>query len=121
MPIYESIIDQANDARTRIQEVSAEQAGLPGVNGVVFIDVREEVEFRGGHITGAILLPRCEIEERIAQVIPDKTTAIVVYCAIGHRSAIAADTLQELGYTNVVSLEGGLKAYDSLEETRKVA
>jgi len=121
MPIYKSILDLANGARTRIREVSAEHAGFPGLNGVVFIDVREEVEFRGGHIPGAIPLPRNEIEERIAQVIPDKTTAILVYCAIGHRSAIAADALQALGYTNVVSLDGGLKAYESLEATRNVA
>jgi rhodanese-related sulfurtransferase len=67
--LYQSILDQVNDARTRIREVSAEHTGLPGVNGVVFIDVREEAEFRGGHITGAILLPRGEIDERIAQVI----------------------------------------------------
>lgn len=121
MPIYESILDQANDARTRIREVSADEIGVPDVNGPVFLDVREEVEFRAGHIPGAIHLPRGEIEANIEDVIPDKTTPIVAYCTIGHRSAIAADTLQDLGYQNVVSLEGGLKAFEAIEETRKVA
>ena len=118
---YASILDHANDARTRIREVTADELDEPGLNGTVYLDVREEVEFRSGHIPGAVHLPRLEIEERIASVIPDKTTPIVAYCAIGHRSAIAADTLQELGYVNVVSLKGGLKEYTPPEAARKVA
>jgi rhodanese-related sulfurtransferase len=121
MPIYESILDQANDARTRIREVPAENVGVPSVNGPVFLDVREEVEFRAGHIPGAVNLPRGEIETRIESVVPNKEAPIVAYCAIGHRSAIAADTLQDLGYIHVVSLEGGLKAYEAIADTRKVA
>ena len=102
MSIYESILDQANDARTRIREVPAEEIGDPGINGPVLLDVREAVEFRAGHIPGAIHLPRGEIEANIEDVIPDKSTPIVAYCTIGHRSAMAADTLQDFGYQNVV-------------------
>ena len=58
MSIYSSLLEQANDARTRIREVSAEEAGQPGDNGTVFLDVREVAEFRAGHIPGAILLSR---------------------------------------------------------------
>jgi rhodanese-related sulfurtransferase len=118
---YASILDHANDARTRIREVTSDELGEPGLNGAVFLDVREEVEFRSGHIADAIHLPRLEIKERISAVIPDKTTPIVAYCAIGHRSAIAADTLRELGYQNVVSLKGGLKDYTPAAAPRKVA
>lgn len=121
MTNYASILDQANDARTRIREVTSEEAGFPGQRGTVFLDVREEVEFRSGHIPGAIHLPRLEIEERIAALVPDKTTPIVAYCAIGHRSAIAADTLQELGYQQVVSLKGGLQDYNPGAADNKAA
>lgn len=121
MPNYASIIDHANDARTRIREVTGEEAGYPGVRGTVFLDVREAVEFRSGHIAGAIHLSRGDIEDRIAEVVPDKATPIVAYCAVGHRSAIAADTLQELGYQNVVSLKGGLQDYPSSTAASKAA
>jgi len=121
MAFYESIIDQANDARTRITEVSPNEAGYPGHSGKVFIDVREESEFESGHIEGAILIPRQFLESQIADVVKDKQTPIIVYCAIGHRSAIAADTLQDLGYTHVSSLEGGFQSYAQSTYERKVA
>ena len=104
MAFYESIIDQANDARTRITEVSPNEAGYPGHSG-----------------KGAILIPRQFLESQIADVDRDKQTPIIVYCAIGHRSAIAADTLQDLGYTHVASLEGGFQSYAQSTYERKVA
>jgi rhodanese-related sulfurtransferase len=110
MPNYASILDHANDARTRIKEVDFSELDPPGLNGTIYLDVREPAEFSNGHIEGALLLPRLEIEAKVASVIPNKNTPIVAYCAIGHRSAIAADTLQDLGYTHVVSLKGGLQA-----------
>ncbi len=121
MSIYSSLLEQANDARTRIREASAEEAGQPGDNGTVFLDVREVAEFRAGHIPGGILLSRGELEDRIAEIVPDKNTPIVVYCAIGHRSAIAADTLQALGYRQVVSLKGGLQEYQLLNASLEAA
>jgi len=110
MPNYASIIDHANDARTRINEVEFSELNPPGLNGTIYLDVREPAEYNSGHIEGALLLPRLEIEEKVAQLIPNKATPIVAYCAIGHRSAIAADVLQDLGYTDVVSLKGGLQS-----------
>jgi rhodanese-related sulfurtransferase len=110
MPNYASIIDHANDARTRIKEVEFSEIDPPGLNGTIYLDVRESAEYNSGHIDGALLLPRLEIAEKVAELIPNKGTPIVAYCAIGHRSAIAADVLQDLGYTQVVSLKGGLQA-----------
>ncbi|MEN9680941.1 MAG: hypothetical protein RLZZ627_834 [Pseudomonadota bacterium] len=110
MPNYASIIDHANDARTRIKEVEFTELDPPGLNGTIYLDVREPAEYNSGHIEGALLLPRLEIEEKIATLIPNKATPIVAYCAIGHRSAISADVLQDLGYSHVVSLKGGLQA-----------
>ena len=109
MPNYASIIDHANDARTRIKEVEFTELDPPCLNGTIYLDVREPAEYNSGHIQGALLLPRLEIEEKVAALIPNKATPIVAYCAIGHRSAIAADVLQDLGYTQVVSLKGGLQ------------
>lgn len=110
MPNYASVIDHANDARTRIKEVNLSELDPPGLNGTIYLDVRELAEFNAGHIDGALLLPRLEIEAKVEELIPHKATPIVAYCAIGHRSAIAADLLQELGYTQVFSLKGGLQA-----------
>lgn len=110
MPDYASILDHANDARSRIKEVGFNELDPPGLHGTIYLDVREPAEFSNGHIDGALLLPRLEIEAKIAELIPNKGTPIVTYCAIGHRSAIAADTLQDLGYSQVVSLKGGLQA-----------
>lgn len=121
MPQYASIIDHANDARTRIREQDFTAIYPPGINGTVYLDVRENDEFNSGHIAGALHLPRLEIEERIAGLIPNKATPIVTYCAVGHRSAIAADLLQDLGYTNVVSIRGGLRAVQEGEYLALVA
>lgn len=110
MPNYASIIDHANDARTRIREIEHSELDSPGLHGTIYLDVREPAEFNSGHIEGALLLPRLEIEAKVAELIPNKNTPIVAYCAIGHRSAIAADLLQDLGYNQVVSLKGGLQA-----------
>ena len=110
MPTYASIIEQANDARLRIRELAVNELDPPGLNGTIYLDVREATEFESSHISGAVLLPRLEIKDKVSALIPDKKTPIVAYCAVGHRSAIAADLLQDLGYTSVVSLKGGLNA-----------
>ena len=119
MSSFQQILNLANDARTRIREIAPESAGLPGDEGRVFLDVRERNEYEAGHIPGAIQLSWLQLEARVALAIPDKSTPILAYCAIGHRSAIAADILQKLGYRNVVSLEGGLQAYQSSLASKK--
>jgi rhodanese-related sulfurtransferase len=119
MSSFQQILNLANDARTRIREIAPESAGLPGDGGRVFLDVREKNEYDAGHIPGAIQLSWLQLEARVALAIPDKSTPILAYCAIGHRSAIAADILQSLGYQDVVSLQGGLQAYQSSQAGRK--
>jgi len=109
MPQYASILDHANDARTRILEVAYDTLDYPGESGTVYLDVREPSEFATGHIDGALNLSWTLIEANVGEIVPDKSTPIVAYCAIGHRSAIAADILQNLGYTQVVSIKGGLQ------------
>jgi len=121
MSTVEDIRRLAEAARTRIQEVTPGEALARVAAGAVLIDVREEKEFNAGHLQDAVLISRGALESRIGAAVPDKSTAIVCYCAVGHRSAIAADTLQKLGYANVVSMAGGLKAYLSAASERKSA
>ncbi|MFZ4699003.1 MAG: rhodanese-like domain-containing protein [Candidatus Methylumidiphilus sp.] len=117
----EDIVRLANEARTRIREVSPDESRELAANGAILIDVREEKEFKAGSIAGAILISRGQLATRIADAVPDLSTPIVCFCAVGHRSAIAADTLQKLGYQHVVSLKDGLKAYLVSHGNRKVA
>lgn len=121
MSTIEDIPRLAAEARTRIQEITPAEARSRVQAGALLIDVREEREFRAGNIVGSLLISRGELSSRIAQAVPDPSTPIVCYCAIGHRSAIAADTLQKLGYRNVSSMAGGLKAYLADTCERKIA
>jgi rhodanese-related sulfurtransferase len=75
------------------------------------IDVREDNEFEAGHAAGAKHMGRGIIERDIVQIFPDKATEIVLYCGGGYRSALAADMLDKMGYTNVWSMDGGWKAW----------
>jgi phage shock protein E len=117
----EDIVRLANEARTRIKEVSADELPALASSGSILIDVREEREFKAGSIAGAIHIARGQLASRIAAAVPDPSTPVVCLCAVGHRSALAADTLQTLGYRNVTSLAGGLKAYLVNPARRKVA
>jgi rhodanese-related sulfurtransferase len=76
-----------------------------------FIDVREDHEFAQDHAAGARHIGRGVIERDIETLIPDKETAIVLYCGGGFRSALAADNLRKMGYRNVVSMDGGIRAW----------
>lgn len=101
--------DLINEAKERIREVSPNEA-LQEQHTAVFIDCREPNEFNLGHIPGAILIPRGQLEQNIeALVTRDKR--IILYCASGNRSALGADTLQQMGYTNVVSLAAGFRGW----------
>lgn len=99
------------DAKSRIREVSPAQASEKQKQGAVLIDVRESEEFAQGHAKGAIHLSKGLIELRIEEAVPDTATPIICYCGGGARSALAADNLQKMGYTNVASMAGGLKAW----------
>jgi phage shock protein E len=101
----------AEDAKTRVREVSAAEAAKQQASGAVLIDVRESDEFAKGHAQNAVHLSKGVIELRIEETVPDLATPIICYCGGGSRSALAADSLQKMGYTNVASMAGGFKAW----------
>jgi rhodanese-related sulfurtransferase len=121
MPSFQQILALANDARTRIREIPPATAVDPEHRGRRLLDVRERSEFDAAHLPGARHLSWLQLEARIGELIPDRSTPILTYCAIGHRSAIAADMLQQLGYRDVVSLEGGLQAFQADAVAQKAA
>lgn len=99
------------DARTRICEISASDARQWQEAGALLIDVREAEDFCTAHAEGAISLSRGVLEMKIEEVVPNIATPLVLYCGGGNRSALAVDSLQEMGYSNAVSLAGGFKAW----------
>jgi len=101
----------ADDAKTRVREVSAADAHQEQGKGAILIDVRESDEFENGHAKGAFHLGKGVIELRIEDAVPNNSTPIICYCGGGSRSALAADNLQKMGYTNVASMAGGLRAW----------
>jgi rhodanese-related sulfurtransferase len=102
-----------NDAKSRIREVNVtETQQRMSANGdVKLIDVREDNEWDAAHAAGAIHLGKGIIERDIETTVPDKDTELILYCGGGYRSALAADVLQKMGYTNVFSMAGGWKAW----------
>ncbi len=94
-------------AKAQITEVDTAAAAGALEQGATLLDVREPDEFAEGAIAGAIHIPRGHLEAQVEGRLADKSAEVVVYCAGGTRSAFAAKTLDELGYTNVVSMEGG--------------
>jgi sulfur-carrier protein adenylyltransferase/sulfurtransferase len=103
MASYRELLQQV---KSEIEEVDAKSA-QELLDSSVLVDVREEDEWSEGHIPGAVHVPRGFLESRIERVAPDQAQPVVLYCAVGSRSAFAAKTLEELGYENVVSLAGG--------------
>jgi rhodanese-related sulfurtransferase len=102
-----------NDARTRIKEIDIDgyKKLLDAGEKPVLVDTREESEWAAGHAKGAVHLGKGVIERDVEARIPDKNTKMVLYCGGGFRSALAADNLQKMGYTSVISLDGGWRAY----------
>ena len=100
-----------NDAKSRIREtnVDAVKARLDKGERLTIVDVREESEFARDHVPGAIHLGKGVLERDAEQKLPDLGTEIILYCGGGFRSALAADNLQKMGYTNVVSMDGGIR------------
>ena len=100
-------VDLINEAKQRIRQVTPKEAQqMQGEGDVAFLDVREPNEWNLGHVPGAVHIPRGTLETSIEQRLP-RDRQIVIYCASGNRSALAADTLQQMGYRNVSSLAGG--------------
>ena len=77
----------------------------------VLVDVREESEFAAGHAAGAVHIGKGVIERDIETKVPDPATPVVLYCGGGYRSALAAESIMKMGYTNVISMDGGFKAW----------
>lgn len=102
-----------NDARARVKEVTVDdvKAMMDRGDQFVLVDVREESEFARDHLPGAIHLGKGVIERDIEQRVPDTNTPLVLYCGGGFRSALAADNLQKMGYTNVISMDGGVRGW----------
>lgn len=107
---FEQLCD---DAKTRVREITVAEVKLKLEAGeqFVFIDVREDNEWDVDHAAGASHLGRGIIERDIEKVVSDKSAEVVLYCGGGFRSALAADNLQRMGYTNVLSMAGGIKAW----------
>ena len=110
-----------NDAKSRIKEVqaSALPALLKATPAIKLIDTREESEFAAGHVQGAVWMGKGVIERDIETAVPDKSTPLYLYCGGGFRSALAADALQKMGYTDVVSVDGGWRQLKDLLPTTK--
>ena len=102
-----------NDAKSRVREMNIVQYQQLAASGArhVLIDTREDSEWSAGHAKGALHLGKGIIERDIESKIPQRDTQMVLYCGGGFRSALAADALQKMGYTNVISLDGGWRAY----------
>jgi len=100
-----------DDAKKRVRETNVEEVKEKMDHGAKFVlvDVREESEFAKDHLPGAIHLGKGIIERDIEARVPDLDAEIVLYCGGGFRSALAADNLQKMGYTNVISMDGGIR------------
>lgn len=104
-------LEIVHDAKSRVNECDVAGALERVAAGAVLIDVREDNEYEAGHAAGAKHMGRGIIERDIVQSYPDKDTEIVLYCGGGYRSALSADMLQKMGYTNVWSMDGGWAAW----------
>lgn len=102
-----------NDARSRIRETTVDDVRdkLDQGEKFVLIDVREESEFAKDHLPGAVHLGKGIIERDIESRFPDLNTPMILYCGGGFRSAMSADNLQKMGYTNVISMDGGVREW----------
>lgn len=109
-PGFLKLVDQA---RVRVRECAVADVKIRMDRGEVFhfVDVREDHEFAKDHAKGARHLSKGIIERDIETIIPGKQSPIVLYCGGGFRSVLAADALQQMGYMNVVSMDGGIRAW----------
>ena len=108
-----AFLQLVEDAKSRIRQTTVQDVKKWLDAGKVFalIDVREDNEWAKGHLPGSVHICKGVIERDIENAIPAKATPMVLYCGGGFRSALAADNLQKMGYTNVVSMEGGWRGW----------
>ncbi|HMI47263.1 MAG TPA: rhodanese-like domain-containing protein [Gemmatimonadaceae bacterium] len=106
----------ADDAKSRVREVDVAEARRKLESGKAkLIDVREDNEWAAGHARGAEHLGKGVIERDIEERVPDKNTELILYCGGGFRSALSADSIQKMGYTNVASMAGGWRAWQAAD------
>ena len=110
MPSYQEVLEQK---RTLVREADPRESLRLREHGALFVDVREQDEFEQGTIPGALHIPRGFLEMRIEEAVRDHETPLVLYCAGGVRSLFGAESLLQLGYTNVVSMSGGFNGWKS--------
>jgi rhodanese-related sulfurtransferase len=101
------------DARKRVKETNVDEVKQKLDRGEKFllIDVREESEYAADHLPGAVHLSKGIIERDVESRVPELNTKMILYCGGGYRSALAADNLQKMGYTNVISMDGGIRGW----------
>jgi rhodanese-related sulfurtransferase len=106
-------LNLVNDAKKRIHETNVHEVKKwhDAREKFFLVDTREDSEWARGHLPAAIHLSKGIIERDIEQTIPDKSARIVLYCGGGFRSALAADNLQKMGYSNVLSMDGGWRGW----------
>ena len=102
-----------DDAKSRVKEADFRdiKRRLDGREKLTLVDVREDNEWVRGHLPGAVHLGKGIIERDIEEALPDKDAPLVLYCGGGFRSALVADNLQKMGYTNVISMDGGWRGW----------
>ena len=112
MPHNPGFLKLVNDAKSRVKEIDIEgyKKMVARSEPHILVDTREESEFAAGHVKGALHLGKGIIERDIETKVPDKSAKLVLYCGGGFRSALVADNLQQMGYTNAISLDGGWRA-----------
>ncbi|MBA3850794.1 MAG: molybdopterin-synthase adenylyltransferase MoeB [Chloroflexi bacterium] len=101
------------EARASVREISAAEAEALAAQGARVVDVRESPEWEEGHLPGALHISKSYLEQRIEAAVPDRDAPVVLYCAGGIRSLFAAQTLREMGYTDVASMSGGFQGWKS--------
>ncbi len=110
-PAFRKLVE---DAKRRVKEFTIEEflARLEAGERYILLDVREDSEWAQGHLPGAHHLGRGVLERDIEQSVPEKDAPVVLYCGGGFRSALSADNLMRMGYTNVTSLDGGWRGWN---------
>ena len=109
-PGFLKLVDEAK-SRVRQVDIDGYKDMLASGDKHLLIDVREDREFEAAHAAGALHLGKGIIERDVERTVPVKSTRMVLYCGGGFRSALAAESLQKMGYTDVISLDGGWHAY----------
>ncbi|HEY2931414.1 MAG TPA: rhodanese-like domain-containing protein [Acidobacteriota bacterium] len=109
----EGFLKIVNASKARIKQTNVDEVARRLEKGekLVLIDVREDNEWEKGHARGAVHLGKGIIERDVESTFPDKNQELILYCGGGYRSALAADALQQMGYKNVISMDGGWKAW----------